>query len=241
LETDEAAVITGEEPPVVVERVAGVHGEIALRKCGQDWEIISNGVFLMDTRGGASERLLATAAFDHRPGAESILIGGLGVGKTLAEAISAPSARRAVVVEIEPAVVRWNRDYIGSHRYAVDDPRVRVEIGDVVSWLAACPDSFDIILLDVDNGPVWTVSAGNQRLYGEPGMRLVRSRLTPGGAVAIWSAAPAVNFERILRRIFVHVAVYRVPVVRGEPDIIYVASDNSQEGRNCRCGVIRLS
>ncbi|NDU77964.1 spermidine synthase, partial [Actinomadura sp. DSM 109109] len=37
-------------------------GELVLRRVDGDYEIISNGVFLMDTRNGESERLLVRAA-----------------------------------------------------------------------------------------------------------------------------------------------------------------------------------
>ncbi|TDC59721.1 spermidine synthase, partial [Actinomadura sp. GC306] len=51
--------------PVVVDRGAGAGGELVLRRAGAHYEIISNGVFLMDTRGGASERLLVRAAVQN--------------------------------------------------------------------------------------------------------------------------------------------------------------------------------
>ncbi|HZD38268.1 MAG TPA: hypothetical protein VE664_06480 [Actinomycetes bacterium] len=48
--------------PKILERVSGRLGELVLRGDGADFEVISNGVFLMDTRNGASERLLVRVA-----------------------------------------------------------------------------------------------------------------------------------------------------------------------------------
>jgi spermidine synthase len=101
-------------PPRVVEQVAGRHGELVLRTVGNDYEIISNGVFLMDTRNGESERLLARVALRHRREPSHLLIGGLGVGFSLAEAMRSDLLERVTVVEIESAVIEWNRTYLAS-------------------------------------------------------------------------------------------------------------------------------
>ena len=89
----------------VVETVRGRGGELVLRRDGEALEVIENGVFLMDTRNGESERLLVTRALT--PGAH-VLIGGLGVGFSLRAALDAGAAS-VVVVEREPAVIAWNR------------------------------------------------------------------------------------------------------------------------------------
>jgi hypothetical protein len=54
--------MSGAETPRIVERTPGRQGELALRAVGDHSEIISNGVFLMDTRNGESERLLVRLA-----------------------------------------------------------------------------------------------------------------------------------------------------------------------------------
>src|ERR1035437_8136931 len=68
----------------VVERVVGCCGELVLLRRDGHYEIVANGVFLMDTRGGGSERLHATAAAVRMPAPGRMLIGGLGVGFSLA-------------------------------------------------------------------------------------------------------------------------------------------------------------
>ena len=190
-----------------------------LRRDGDDHEIVSNGTFLMDTRDGRSERELVRAAV-RGPGAR-ILVGGLGVGFSLAEALAlAPTA--VTVVEIEPAVLRWNREHFG-RAGLLDDPRVTVVVGDLAAFLARDRGEYDAICLDVDNGPEWTVTVDNAALYGDRGLSAVDRLLAPGGTLALWSAARAPGFETRLRSRYGSVEVVEIPVARGAPDVVYAA------------------
>lgn len=203
---------------VTVERLETPRGELVLRRDGAHHEIVSNGTFLMDTRDGRSERELVRAAVPG-PGA-TVLIGGLGVGFSLVEAV-AREAAAVTVVEIEPAVVRWNREHLGTT--ALDDPRVSVVVADLAEFLAAADDRFDAVCLDVDNGPEWTVTAANAALYGDAGLAAVDRRLAPGGTLAVWSAAASAGFEARLRDRYADVARIEVPVPRGGPDVVWTA------------------
>jgi spermidine synthase len=210
---------------VVVERVVTPRGELALRRVGMHHEIIHNGVFLMDTRNGASERLLVRAALAacRRPRVR-VLLGGLGVGFSLDEALRHPAVTEVAVVEVEEAIIRWHATHFGPHaRTALEDPRTRVVNADLTAWLADGADRFDAICLDVDNGPDWTVTAGNAVLYTGEGLSLLRRRLVPGGVLAVWSAMAAPAFEAALRHHFAGVQVHLVEVPRGDPDHVYVA------------------
>jgi spermidine synthase len=213
--------------PAVVERVQTAGGELVLRRAGAHHEIIHNGVFLMDTRGGASERLLvraALAACGRRPA--TVLIGGLGVGFSLDEALRSPDVAEVTVVERERAIIDWHATHLRAHTEgALLDARTRVVAADLVEWLRdAGGGRFDAICLDIDNGPDWTVTAGNAALYGDEGLALVERRLAPGGALAVWSAMAAPAFEARLRGRFTGVGVELVEVPRGDPDHVYVAT-----------------
>jgi spermidine synthase len=210
---------------VVVERVVTPRGELALRRAGMHYEIIHNGVFLMDTRNGASERLLVRAALDAcRQPRVRILIGGLGVGFSLDEALRHPAVAEVTVIEVEEAIIRWHATHFGAQAHAaLEDPRTRVVNADLTVWLAGGADRFDAVCLDVDNGPDWTVTAGNAVLYTEEGLSLLGRRLVPGGVLAVWSAMAAPAFAAALRRHFRSVQVHLVEVPRGDPDHVYVA------------------
>jgi spermidine synthase len=216
---------------VTVHRLDTPRGELVLRRDGEHYEIISNGAFLMDTRDGRSERELVRAALQpHRQHPVRLLLGGLGVGFSLAEALRSAAVASVTVVEVEPAVIGWHRPggpLCPFSTGGLSDPRVTVVAADLADWLAAGADRYDAICLDVDNGPEWTVTARNAALYTGAGLAALAGRLAPGGTLAVWSAAAAPAFERRLRDRYAQLQVRTVPVPRGEPDVIYLAAQRA--------------
>lgn len=206
-----------------IDRRTGAAGELALRRDGDHYEIIANGVFLMDTRGGSSERLLVDAAAGRMPAGARVLIGGLGVGFSLRAALDHPRVGSVVVVEREPAVIEWNNGPLRRfHADALSDPRVTCVEADFPAMLRESDDRFGAICLDIDNGPEWTVSDGNAAVYTETGLDLLVGRLVTGGVLAVWSAAASDAFTERLRTRFDRVEVLPVPVPRGEPDVVFL-------------------
>jgi spermidine synthase len=211
------------ERPVVVDRRAGVNGELVLRRAGADHEVIANGMFLMDTRDGRSERALVREAVAGLRDAR-VLLGGLGVGFSLDEALRSPEVAEVVVVEVEPAVVEWARTHLHRHGGAgIDDPRVRLVVADLGDVLGTLAPPFDAICVDVDNGPGWLVDERNRRLYADAGLRSLRRLLRPGGRLTVWAAAADAAFEARLRSRFDVVRAVEIPVPRGPGDVVYVA------------------
>ena len=202
----------------VVARVQTTRGEFVLRRSGEHFEIISNGVFLMDTRDGRSERLLVTASLDAHPDPRSLLIGGLGVGFSLAAATEDERLERITVVEIEPTLVAWYEGELGGTAHG--DPRVTIVVGDI----AVHDGSYDVICLDVDNGPDWTVTEVNASFYDDAGSARFARMLNGDGVFAVWSAHEVPSYEELLREHFREVKVLTVEAPRCEPDAVYVAS-----------------
>lgn len=204
----------------VLARVDGVCGELVLRRVGPHHEIIANGVFLMDTRNGESERLMVNAAADRMPAGTTMLIGGLGVGFSLREALGHPSVGSVVVVEREPSVIEWNRNELGNAG-VLADPRVRVVRADLLTYLPAA-GRFGALCLDIDNGPEWTVDEGNASLYDRTGLAMIGTALAPGGVLAVWSAGRSPAFTAALAERFGAVETLEIPVPRGEPDLVFL-------------------
>jgi len=213
------------DPTEVVERLPTAAGELVLRRRGTDYEIIFNGTFLMATHGGGSERAMVDLALTGKPPGRRVLVGGLGVGHTLAACLAHPAVAAVTVVEREPAVVRWNQTHLAAHNGgAVHDGRVQVVTADLADYLAGPSSAFDAILLDTDNGPGWLVSPENERLYGTPMLQRLRRWLAPGGVLAFWTAQLEPEFGHRLRAAFRHTAVHTFAVGRGGPDYVYVAA-----------------
>jgi spermidine synthase len=210
---------------LTVDRASTPRGELVLRRDGEHLEIISNGVFLMDTRNGESERRLVRAALERHSAPRHVLIGGLGVGFSLIEALSDPRVDRVAVVEIEPAIVDWHNKYLAHLTgEALSDKRSAVVIADIRETLRNSDESFDAICLDVDNGPEWTVTDSNGAIYSDTDTALITSRLSTGGVLTVWSAAGSPSYQQVLSRHFGNVVVEEVPVARGEPDVVFTAT-----------------
>lgn len=208
----------------IVERCDHPRGEIQLRRRGSHYEIISNGTFLMATYNGESERRLVSAALEACRSPRSVLIGGLGVGFSLQEALKAKQVERVTVLEIESQIVEWNRTVLAPvSGYSLEDERTRIIEDDLLSWLAATEERFDAICLDIDNGPDWTVYEENHRLYEHFGLHQLKNRLNPGGTLSFWSAASSVDFVERLKSVFDKVCQIPIAQQRGEPDYVYIA------------------
>ncbi|MDH6219942.1 spermidine synthase [Streptomyces pseudovenezuelae] len=216
------------DSPVVLDRREGPYGEVVLRRHGGLLQIIANGCFLMDTSDGRSERLLVDAALGALDGRErpELLIGGLGVGFSLAHAAANPRWGAITVVERERAVVDWHLDgpLSGISDRALADPRTRIAETDLLDHVNETCATYDALCLDIDNGPGWTVTEGNDGLYSEAGLAGCARVLRPGGVLAVWSARPSPEFEGTLRNAgFQRVRTEEIPVARGVPDVVHLA------------------
>ena len=169
-------------------------GQLKLSQRGQDFSIRLSGIRgdLMNSREHGSEEALAELGC-ARLGAidcARVLVGGLGMGFTLAAALKSllPSAQ-VTVAELIPAVVEWNRGPLGECAgQPLQDKRTRLYIGDVAQLLTQNSQSFDAILLDVDNGPEGLTHSENSWLYSVDGLSALYRSLGPQGTLAIWSA-----------------------------------------------------
>ena len=207
------------EPAELIERREGPHGEVALRRRGDCFEIIANGCFLMDSSDGRSERLMVSAALDmlEQPLGASLLIGGLGVGFSLAEACADPRLGRICVVEREQAVIDWHtRGDAPLRRFAGaghDDPRASIIQDDLLRHIRTTGERYDVVCLDIDNGPEWTVTEGNRSVYEPAGLAALERALTDTGVLSVWSATRAAEFARRLESRFARVQTLEIPVL----------------------------
>ena len=174
-----------------------------LTRRDNEYIILANGKSLMSSRMHGSEEALATLACRRVRALEQpcVLVGGLGMGFTLRATLDLlPPNARVVLAELVPAVVEWNRGPLGLlARHPLKDKRVQVEMGDVAATLSSEPDQFDVVLLDVDNGPTAFTTSDNAALYDDRGIASAHAALKMGGVLAVWSARDDRKFEQRLR------------------------------------------
>ncbi len=206
-------------------------GELRLFAEGEHFSIkIAAGGDLMSTRMHGSEDALARITCERisKVVKPRVLIGGLGMGFTLAAALAQLGAEAKIVVaELVPGVVAWNRGPLGKHAgYPINDRRVDVRETDVASLIKVERSSLDAIVLDVDNGPDGITQVGNDWLYSMPGLAASMTALRANGVLAIWSAHTDRKFTGRLRHAGFEVA--EVPVRahgnKGARHLIWLAS-----------------
>lgn len=199
----------------------------------RDFSIMINGNDLMHSRRHESELALARLGCAHLAEHQTptILIGGLGMGYTLRQALDMLSPRAQVVVsELLDAVVQWNRQFLGElNGQPLGDERVDLKTGDIVGLISRSKNRFDAILLDIDNGPEAMTDSGNCRLYSYKGILACHRALRKQGCLAVWSAKPSKSFEQLLMSCDFHVRRYRVPAHKGKKSqshFVWVTSED---------------
>jgi spermidine synthase len=171
------------------------------------FEIIVDGVFLMASYNQTSERALARCALDALTSKENLrlLVGGLGMGFTLQEALSSDQVITVDVVEISPHIIEWNRTHFAPlNGDVLADARVTLIQEDIYTVLKVLPPrgQYHAILLDVDNGPSWLAHENNSRLYTLEALQWWAAQIIPGGCLTIWSAQAEPEFLQRLRTVF---------------------------------------
>lgn len=200
---------------ILAEAEAPDGAKLVLSRRGDEYLIRAGGYDLMSSRDDSSARALAEigCAGLKTSACARVLIGGLGMGYSLAAALEQlPADAEVEVVELVAAVVEWNRGELGQLAgRPLDDPRTRVHIGDVGSRIRSQRAEYDAILLDVDNGPDPLAHDHNAALYGVAGLREAHRALRPGGVYGVWSYSDAGEFARTLARAGFSASVQRVP------------------------------
>ena len=205
--------------------------EVILFQRGEEFSIRVDGRELMNSRMNASEKVLGKLAclpVASRPEA-TVVIGGLGMGFTLASALSHLEPDATVIqVELLPAMVQWHDRFMGHLcDHALNDDRVQMEILDIIDYFKQLKHPVDAIILDVDNGPEGLTQEGNDQLYNAAGLGTIKRHLSPGGVLAVWSASDCPHFTRRLKSAGFAVKIHTVfarPNKKGGRHTIWIAT-----------------
>jgi spermidine synthase len=197
-------------------QIPNAGGELKLLQRNEEFSIRLSGIRgeLMNSRVHGSEEVLAEMGCKRLLATQEaqVLIGGLGMGFTLAAALrSVPSSAKVTVAELIPAVVEWNQGALGECAgNPLQDGRSEVYLGDVADPITNNSAAFDAILLDVDNGPEGLTQSDNQWLYSAAGLQATYRALRPEGTLAVWSAGPDPLFLIRLKKTGFHAAAHSV-------------------------------
>ncbi len=207
-------------------------GELRLLRRDNEFVIRISGTTgdLMNSRTHGSEDALGALACVRCRSSDSakVLIGGLGMGFTLAATLDTLADDAMVVVaELVPGVAKWNREVLGMCAGdPLSDKRVEITISDVAELINGASDEYDAILLDVDNGPEGLTHPENDHLYSLPGLEAAYHALRKSGVLAVWSATPAPRFTTLLKKAGFTVEEQRVRAHKGKGarNVIWLAS-----------------
>ena len=183
--------------------VGTAEGLLELRRRRDDWLMVIDGRVLMNSFSRNSEEALAQRAVELLGGrpVQRALVSGLGMGFTLRALLDrVPATARVLVAELNPVVVEWCRGPLApATNESIRDPRVQVEIADVADVIAGAPaGAFDLILLDLYEGPNSATQAADDPFYGARALARTHRALAPRGVVGIWSEDADAAFPRRL-------------------------------------------
>jgi spermidine synthase len=225
-------------PQILLDKAETPDGgkELRLYQHDKDFSISVGNVPIMSSRTHESEEMLARLALERIEKQEHtrVLIGGLGMGFTLRAALDAlPATARVEVAELVPAVVKWNRGLLAALAgHPLDDSRVVVREVNAARMIKEGKGRYDVILLDVDNGPAGLSRTGNHWFYGLSGLYATLAALRPEGVLALWSAGPDVEFTHRMEKVGFEVEAIRVRARaggKGAHHLIWIATKKSSQ------------
>lgn len=206
-------------------------GELILLQREDEFTIKLSGArgVLMNSRVYNSEQELAKLGCAHIKNKDNavVLVGGLGMGYTLATALESVTVSSTVtVVELIPEVVEWNRGSLGECAgKPLEDERIQVRLGDIAELIKQQKADYDTILLDIDNGPEGITNNANNWLYSPAGLNALYNSLRPKGMLAVWSAGPDAKFITQLKKTGFKVSdkMVRARLGKGSRHVIFLA------------------
>jgi spermidine synthase len=169
----------------------------------------------------AYHEMLVHPALCAHPAPRRVLIIGGGDGGGLEEALKHP-LEQAALVEIDEAVVRASRTYLGTIcGAAFEDARAAVRIGDGIAYIAETEERFDVVFIDSTDPEGAAVGLFSPAFYAQ-----IQRRLTPQGLLVAQSGSAVYQTDLIrsvrrnLRPLFPVVRTYVADVV-AYPGVIW--------------------
>lgn len=181
----------------VLERRRSPYQDIAIYETAQCGRLLALDDMVMTTEADefVYHEMLTHPAMSICANPRRVLIVGGGDGGCVREVCKHPSVEQVVLAELDGDVIEVCRRHLPSIAGALDDPRVRIRVGDAVGYVGDAPvGSFDVILVDAPDpiGPA-------EGLFGERFYAHVARALAPGGVLAAQTESPFLHGDLIRR------------------------------------------
>jgi spermidine synthase len=202
-----------EEDVRIVYYKEGVTAVVSVIREGNHLSLKINGK--TDASSGSSREDMRTQILSaHLPlllhtNPQSVLVVGLGSGITLGSVLRHP-VETVECVEISPDVVEASRYFDAYSGAPLDDPRVRLIVGDGRNHITLTDRRYDVIISEPSNP--WI--AGMSDLFTVEYFEQCRRHLNPGGVMCQWLQAYRMSDRdigsvvRTFRSVFPHVVLW---------------------------------
>ena len=208
------AIVEDEKKQLLEEYVTDDEVILQFYQSPNDFYIYADDDELMSEVSAFSAELMVDFGCDLQKKNQLVLIGGLGMGFTLKRAIELlPPSSKIVVAEKYSKIVEWNKKYLMelNGKY-LNDPRVETYIGNV-SDLITGEETFDSILMDIDNGPDQEVlQQYNSNFYELKQVNKFFNSLNHGGTLVYWASGCPDKFISLVKDNFKNTKIISKPV-----------------------------
>ena len=160
----------------------------------------------------------AAALAHDDPHPKKALVVGAGVGVS-SNSLAGLEGLAIDGYEINHTLKRVLRDYPEETHHVLANPIMRWMWQDARTGLALDATTYDIIL----SAPLYLRQAGSSLLLSKEYLALAKSRLAPGGVLAVYSNEDAAAQSRLVQRTIAEVFDYRVTWYEG---LVTIASDH---------------
>lgn len=155
---------------------------------------------LVTDRVSRYQEMITHLAMNSHPDPKNVLVIGGGDGGVLREVMKHSSVDKAVLCDIDEAVIRLSKKYLPAMGIGLLHPRTIVCISDGFEFLRNRKDEFDVIITDSSdpNGPAKT-------LFEKSYFELMNGALREGGIVITQGTGTLLQHSKLLHLRFKYV------------------------------------
>ncbi|EON64065.1 spermidine synthase [Coniosporium apollinis CBS 100218] len=124
------------------------------------------------------QEMITHLAMNAHPNPENVLVIGGGDGGVLREVVKHSCVKKAILCDIDEAVIRLSKKYLPGMSVGFQHPAVETVVGDGFKFLADRKNEFDVIITDSSDpeGPA-------ESLFQKPYFELLNGALKDGGVI----------------------------------------------------------